>query len=153
MAAAYLQPGELIVTPHPTVVTTVLGSCVAVCLWDPHRGVGGMNHYLLARGQGEGMRGLRFGNVAIQELLRLLRARGCETTDLRAKIFGGADVLLAIRSGDHSLGAQNVQVAKHMLEEARIPVVSEDVRGRQGRKLVFHTHSGAAFVRLLGKAR
>jgi chemotaxis protein CheD len=150
---AYLQPGEMIVATRPTAVSTVLGSCVAVCLWDRRRAIGGMNHFLLAHGQGEGQQGRRFGNVATPELLRLMLSRGSDAADLVAKIFGGGDVLPGLRAGDDSLGARNVEVARQVLREHRVPVISEDVRGRHGRKLIFHSHDGAAFVRLLGSHR
>lgn len=151
LATAYVQPGELFGSTRPTAVTTVLGSCVAVCLFDPRRGIGGLNHYLLPHGDADSPRARRFGTVAIAELIAALAARGSQPKDLLAKVFGGADVLDAFRHGDDSLGARNVEVAYAVLKEQRIPVVSQDVRGQKGRKLIFHTHDGNAFVRLLGR--
>lgn len=148
---AYVQPGELFVSTRPTVVTTVLGSCVAVCLFDPRRSHGGLNHYLLPHGESGTPRSRRFGTVAITELIDALVARGSQPSDLLAKVFGGGDVLDAFRQGDDSLGARNVEAAYSVLQQQRIPVVSQDVRGQRGRKLIFHTHDGNAFVRLLGR--
>ena len=65
----YLHPGQLVVATQPMQVTTILGSCVAVCLWDPPLGIGGTNHYLLPVGLKTSSTGLRYGNVAIEELL------------------------------------------------------------------------------------
>lgn len=151
LAAVYVQPGGLCVGAAPTAVTTVLGSCVAVCLFDPHRGLGGLNHYLLPYGDGGGPRGCRFGNVAIEELISTLCSHGSRQSDLVAKIFGGADVLDAFRHGDDSLGARNVDVARALLQVKRIPIVAHDVRGERGRKLIFHTHDGNAYIKRLGR--
>lgn len=145
-AAIYLQPGELHAAAAPTVITTILGSCVAVCLFDPERGVGGMNHYLLAQPVRR-ERSTRFGSVAIEALLARLEELGAPARGLRAKVFGGAAVLGA-RPG-RTLGDENVALAVATLEARAVPIVAGDVGGTRGRKLVFHTHGGAAFVREL----
>jgi chemotaxis protein CheD len=146
-ATTYLHPGQIFVTADPTAVMTILGSCVAVCLWDGHLKVGGMNHYLLPYWVNERDASPRFGNVAIQRLLERLVALGSQAAHLQAKVFGGACVLEAFRARD--LGSKNVEVARRALQEAGIPVVYEDVGGQRGRKLVFHVDDGATSVKLL----
>ena len=59
----FLYPGQVFVTREPIVISTILGSCAAVCLWDRHKKAGGMNHYLLPDGQADGANRLRYGNV------------------------------------------------------------------------------------------
>jgi chemotaxis protein CheD len=146
-AAAYLHPGQFFAAAQPTAVTTILGSCVAICLWDPSLGVGGINHYLLPHWAGGAESSPRFGNVAFSRLMERLRALGAQPQNLQAKVFGGACVVEAFR-GQH-LGSKNVEVARRLLQEAGIPVVQEDVGGRKARKLVFHVDDGATAIKLL----
>ena len=145
----YLHPGQLAVSSESGVLTTVLGSCVSICLWDRVRRVGGMNHFLLPFRAGEAQASTRFGNVATYRLLSELAALGCEREDLRAKVFGGACVLEAFRHEEHNLGQQNVELARRLLKEADIPVIAEDVGGRRGRRLIFNTDDGGVLSRLL----
>lgn len=149
LPGVYLHPGQLVVATQPVQVTTILGSCVAVCLWDPSLGIGGTNHYLLPMGLKTASTGLRYGNVAIEELLERLKRAGAQVSRLRAKLFGGACVLDAMRSSTSQLGQKNVEIAREMLAKAGIPVVDEDVGGSRGRKLIFHPHEGCALVKLL----
>ena len=86
----FLYPGQVFVTRDPITISTILGSCAAVCLWDRHKRAGGMNHYLLPEGLDEGPNRLRYGNVANQELLNQVLALGCEIRNMQAKIFGGS---------------------------------------------------------------
>jgi chemotaxis protein CheD len=148
-AAVYLHPGKLYASREPSAVTTILGSCVAVCLWDPVQRIGGINHYLLPHGPGNGQSSERFGDVAIPSLIGKLLTLGSATWGLEAKLFGGACVIDAMRASDHNLGAKNVDVARQLLEEAGIPVVGGDVGGPKGRKLIFHSDDGTAWVKLL----
>lgn len=146
-ADVYLHPGQLYVSADPSAVTTILGSCIAVCLWDPVLRVGGTNHYLLPE-CGSGSSSPRFGNVAIRRLVEGMLSLGSQEQHLRAKVFGGACVLDAFVGGSH-LGAKNADLGLRILREEGIPVVAEDVGGRRGRKVVFHTDSGLALVRLI----
>ena len=123
---------------------TILGSCVAVCLWDRKAGVGGVSHYLLPQGVGKGMSAHRYGNLAIPELIRRVLAIGARSNALQAKIFGGA----CLNAGGVSrLSAENIELARTYLAEAQIAIVAEDVGGSQGRKLVFRIPDGEAWVK------
>ena len=148
-ATAYLHPGQLFVSAQSYAVTTILGSCVAVCLWDPVTRIGGINHFLLPTFSGEGIASPRFGNFAIKELLDQLAGLGSQKHNLLAKIFGGACVLEAFRDRQHQLGSKNIEVARALLESESIPLVGHDVGGQRGRKLIFHTDDGAAWVKAL----
>lgn len=148
-ATAYLHPGQLFVSAQSSAVITILGSCVAVCLWDPVTRIGGINHFLLPTFNGEGIASPRFGNIAIKELLDQLAGLGSQKHNLLAKIFGGACVLEAFRDRQHQLGSKNIEVARALLESESIPLVGHDVGGQRGRKLIFHTDDGAAWVKAL----
>lgn len=147
--AVYLHPGQVFVSASPAEVTTILGSCVAVFLWDPLLRVGGANHYLLPHGVGSGPSSSRFGNMALRHLIDDVLALGCRRSDLEAKVFGGACVLEALRGKGRHLGRKNVDVALAFLRREGIPVVAEDCGGGRGRKVVFHTDDGAAWVKRL----
>jgi chemotaxis protein CheD len=143
----YLHAGQLIATVSPTAITTVLGSCVAVCLHDPVTRVGGMNHFLLPM-HVERDRSPRFGNVAVPQLVEEVLRAGASRRTLVAKVFGGASVIAAITHG-RRLGEENAALAVRLLEEARIPVLDRDVGGSRGRKVVFLADEGTAWVRQL----
>jgi len=143
---AYLAPGRLYASAEDAQVTTILGSCVAVCLWDAQAQVGGVNHFLLPSGLPASP---RFGDSAVALLIGRLLELGAQRGRLAAKVFGGACVLEAFRAGEWSLGARNVEIAREELAAAGIPVVGEDVGGDRGRKLVFHVRTGSAWVRAI----
>lgn len=143
----YLHAGQLHAAATPTAITTVLGSCVAVCLHDPVARVGGMNHFLLPH-HADHAPSARFGAVAIPGLVDALVKAGASRGGLVAKIFGGASVIGALGQR-RPLGAENVHLAEQLLGEARIPVLDRDVGGVRGRKLVLFTDEGTAWVRLL----
>jgi chemotaxis protein CheD len=146
----FLYPGQLFVTRDPIVISTILGSCAAVCLWDRHKKAGGMNHYLLPDGLAEGPNRLRYGNVANPELLNQVLALGCEIGNLQAKVFGGSSAF-AINSSQ-SVGSRNVELAESFLRSAGIPVVEKEVSGKHGRRLVFQIIDGTTTTKSFDQA-
>jgi chemotaxis receptor (MCP) glutamine deamidase CheD len=132
------------------VLKTLLGSCVAVCLFDPTAKVGGMNHYALPRGSGDdGERpSTRFGVHAMELLMRAMRERGAAPHRLVAKVFGGSRVLeIGESAGD--VARRNIEFAHHVLDAEGIGIVAEDVGGRHARQIRFHTDSGRVFVKAI----
>ncbi len=149
-ADAYLHQGQVVAFATPTVVTTVLGSCVSVCLWDELSGVGGVNHFLLPEPAPGQAPSARYAAFAFEQLLARLVALKARPDRLQAKLFGGAT--LAKTPDATSLGLRNAEIARQLLEEHRIPVIAEDSGGGCGRKLRFETHTGTAWVRFLGES-
>jgi chemotaxis protein CheD len=147
--AFFLHPGRVFTSAEPCTVRTILGSCVAVCIWDSVLKAGGVNHFVLPYSAENGQGSPRFGNVAVQRLIADLLALGCEKRNLQAKVFGGASVIGAFREGRNQLGMKNIQIALDLLASEGIPVIAEDVGGQRGRKVVFQTHDGTAWVRRL----
>ena len=147
--AVYLHPGQVFVSPDPTEVTTILGSCVAVCVFDPVLHLGGTNHYVLPHWAGNGLSSARFGNVAVRSLIDKMLALGGQKQNLQAKVFGGACVVAAFRGREEHLGTKNADLALRTLRQEGIPVVADDVGGRRGRKVIFQTDTGVALVRLI----
>lgn len=146
-ATAFLHPGQLVASPTPLRVTTIVGSCISVCLWDASRRIGGANHFLLPFGGGTGDSALRFGNVAISQLIESLLELGAARTSLSAKVFGGACVIDAFLTRGQHLGTRNAQMATDVLGREGIPIVAFDTGGRRGRKIIFDTADGAVWVR------
>lgn len=145
----FLHAGQVFATASPTRISTVLGSCVAVCAWDPARGIGGINHFLLPHWVDSGMSSPRFGNVAVRLLVDELIDLGADVNGLRCKVFGGAHMMAGSEGREAGLGKDNVDVARKALGELGIPITAQDIGGRDGRKLIFHTDDGAAWVKKL----
>ena len=145
----YLHPGQLYATGEGAMVTTILGSCVAVCLYDPVSQIGGVNHFLLPVAGADGQKSPRFGNVAVPDLVARVVKLGAERKRLQAKLFGGANVIEAFRDRENHLGTQNVCIARELLAAEEIPVIGEDVGGQKGRKLVFLTDDGSVWIKEL----
>jgi chemotaxis protein CheD len=144
----FVHPGQVAASATSCHYTTILGTCVSVCLFDPVASVGGLNHFLLPYGAGPGFTGTRYGNVAMERLLSELRTLGALRERLQAKVFGG------MTSRQHQdpardLGASNVAFALQWLEQNAIPVLARDTGGQHGRKLLFHSQDGTAWVKHL----
>jgi len=137
-----LWAGDILVSDKRIRMTTVLGSCVSVCLFDSLRCFGGMNHYLLPS-PGEGG---RHGEWSIRELYQRMLALGSHPRNLQAKVFGGGSPL-ALANDVSAIGMANARVAFDILGKLRVSVVGESVGGNAGMRLYFENWSGLALVR------
>ena len=146
----YLYPGALFAQKGEHIVTTILGSCVAVCLWDPVLHIGGINHYMLALWNGEGLPSPKYGNIAIAKLIEKILGLGSRKENLKAKVFGGGEVLQS-SSGILNVSQRNIELAKQMLQQEKIPILSSDVGGNLGRKLKFNTETGKVLLKKIQK--
>lgn len=149
MERVFLLPGELCVSEEPMFMATLLGSCVAVCLYDKQTGVAGMNHFLRDKLDAPNEPQGKFGDASTTFLVKSLLAKGCSARGLEAKLYGGGAVVgnLGVGAG---IGAQNIVVARRVLERYNIPVVAEDVGGKHGRKVYFNTRTFNVEVRQIG---
>jgi chemotaxis protein CheD len=143
----YLLPGQLHATAEPCQISTILGSCVAVCLFDRSRLAGGMNHFLLPSSRKGEVDSLRFADTATVALLEKLLALGCRLENVTAKIFGGSALFRGKDRYPESLGAKNVAATIRLMENAGIPIVAQETGGDHGRKVVFDTDDGVAWSR------
>ncbi len=141
----HLNPCMLVARREEVEVTTILGSCVSVCLWNPRLACGGMNHYMLPLWNGDGLPTPKYGNVAIEKLIERLQQLGCRKDDLVAKCFGGASMIQGT-SGLMQIGERNIEVAVDLLDRHRISTVAHQVGGLQGRKISFNTRTGVVLV-------
>jgi chemotaxis protein CheD len=140
--AVKILPGEFYVDNQDLMVMTTLGSCIAVCLWDSHAGVGGMNHFMLP--EGDGASG-RYGSFAMELLINELLKRGALRSRLQAKVFGGAAVIQSAIGTQ--VGERNARFALDYLQGEHIAVLGQDVLGPHPRQVCFLPHSGRAMVR------
>ena len=140
--SVYLHPGQIYAASHAALVSTVLGSCVAVCLWDPIARIGGMNHFLLPTGKGP-----RYANEAMPQLIEEMTSRGAFVARIVAKVFGGACVIPGFSGSRRAIGSQNTDAALQFLTAHSIPLRATQTGGSRGRKLLFHTGTGQAYVK------
>ncbi|NOZ25167.1 MAG: chemotaxis protein CheD [Nitrospirae bacterium] len=141
-----LNIGDVVVTTEPSILETVLGSCVSVCLWDERLKIGGMNHFMLPRVFNTMKNGTCCGPESMEKLISTFMASGASIKDIKAKIFGGGKVISCFGQA-YDVGIENVTVAKKMLLDYGIPIVGECTGLDLGRKIVFYSATGRVFVR------
>jgi len=134
----FIYPGKLYASKIPYQLSTILGSCVAICLWDSTKQIGGMNHYMLPLWNGDGLASPKYGNVAVENLIRKLLFFGCNKKNIKAKIFGGASVIKNTNDF-YNIGERNIQIADEMLQKAGIKIVARSTGGDRGRKIMMDT--------------
>jgi chemotaxis protein CheD len=144
--AVKVLPGEFFVHDEDVAIMTTLGSCIAACLWDRERKVGGMNHFMLPDGAGAADGG-RYGSYAMELLINELIKRGASRLTLEAKVFGGGAVIAGMTT--INVGERNTQFVLDYLKTERIAVVSKDVLDVYPRKVCFLPASGKAMVKRL----
>jgi len=145
----YLERGHIYVSSGAGAVQTVLGSCVSVCLWDAEVRCGGMNHFVFPQTTQKEQATPRYGNVAMIALIKLMHEEGCNLSTMSAHIIGGGHP----DGESESIGSKNVEIARKVLKEKGINVLSEDVGGSVGRKVVFDLATGHVAVLKVHKLR
>lgn len=142
--AVKVLPGEYYVSSEDLVVMTVLGSCIAACIWDGKARTGGMNHFMLPEGEdGSG----RYGSYAMELLINEMLKLGARRETMQAKVFGGGQVMAGFTT--MNVGERNTKFVLDYLATERIPVVSQDVLDIHPRKVCFFPVTGKALVKRL----
>ncbi|ANA40731.1 MULTISPECIES: chemotaxis protein CheD [Geobacter] len=144
----YLKPGEFHFATKPTVVTTVLGSCVSVTMFDVFSRAAAICHALLPDGPRDDA--FRYVDSSIFRMLEMFMSRGITPRQLQVKLFGGSDMLGATASRP-GVGSRNVDIAHQVLASEGLEVVAADVGGTRGRKLFFYTHTGEVLLKRLNR--
>lgn len=145
----FLYPGALFLNAEPYLITTILGSCIAICLYDRVLRIGGMNHYMLPLWNGQGLASPRYGNIAIKKLLDNMEAMGSSRANIKAKVFGGAEII-STNISQFMIGDRNISIAKDILYEEKIQIVASSVGGKLGRKIIFDTYTGEVRQKFVG---
>jgi len=143
--------GKVEASSEPVLLQTVLGSCVAVCLYDPAKRIGGMNHILVPGSANSGRCGGRCGVHAMELLINALMNLGADRRRFVAKAFGAGNVL-PVFSG-LTVGEMNANFVRNFLETERIPLVGERLGGEQAVRVNFHTYTGKARVHTVDGSR
>lgn len=146
----FLYPGAIYLTHEPSLVTTILGSCVSICLYDSVLKIGGINHFMLPLWNGQGLASPRYGNIAIEKIIMKLANLGSSKENMKAKVFGGAEII-STNINQFMIGERNIRIAKDMLREEGIPIVSSSIGGKLGRKIIFNTQTGEVRQKFVGK--
>lgn len=134
----YLFPGKLAAFKEETQISTLLGSCVSVALFDPETKIGGLNHYLLPELGPNDMGNPRYGTSAIKMLIEEMVRLGASESRLQAKVYGGGNVIAVSPVGE-SIGRRNIEIAEQLLREHGIRIVEKNVGGESGRTLKLNT--------------
>lgn len=139
-----IGPGELYVTKNKEVIKTLLGSCVAACLYDATNRVIGMNHFLLVKDKSQkgtdimNTRAGYYGIHAMELLINTMMKQGANRKHLKAKLFGGGNVLRMVNEVDFfNIGRMNSQFVLDFMESEKIPVVAQDLEKDYGRIIFF----------------
>lgn len=154
-----IDPGEHYVSRKPEVISTLLGSCVAVCLYDSVNGVFGMNHFLLAYKQQTANTPIiqsdygRYGIFSMELLINDMMKKGADRTQLKAKCFGGGNVLKLREDSWNrpTVGDVNVQFVREFLKNENIPIVSACLGGDYGRNVHFLGSDFSVYIKKIGR--
>lgn len=144
----YIHIGEYHVSRRPEIISTVVGSCVAVCLFDADSGIAGMNHILLpgSIGMADFSISAKYGMNAMELLIAKMMKLGADRNKIIAKAFGGACTLSAMDSKNH-IGKKNADFVVKFLEKEGLKLSSCSLGGVMGRKVNFHTDTGSVFIK------
>ncbi len=143
-----INMGEFYASREPEVIYTLLGSCIAVCLFDPVQKIGGMNHFLLPGEAhlGQFNNSARYGINAMEHLINRIVELGGVRKRLQAKLFGGGHVL-AVVSKEYGVGDKNIKFAREYLANEKIRIISEDVAGEDTRRIYLEANSFNMFLK------
>lgn len=148
--SVHIAQGEFATAVGPdTSISTILGSCVATCLYDESTQIGGMNHFLLPDGAGASLNSARFGVNAMELLINALIKQGAFRNQLKAKVFGGGRMI----AGLTDVGQKNARFVIEFLRREEIHCVAQSLGGTQARRVEFWPGTGRARQRLLGETQ
>lgn len=150
--AAKILPGELYVSTHGEMISTVLGSCISVCIRDKRKGIGGMNHFMLPQnnefsseswGNNPITSASRYGNWAMEYLINAILKRGGEKKDFEVKVFGGGQMMAKMTD----IGQKNILFVYQYLAEEQMKIEASDVGDVYARKVLYFPDTGSVKVR------
>ncbi len=150
----YIGPGEAAVSREPVIISTLLGSCISVALFDPGLAAGGLNHFLLpfAKSGSVFSESGRYGIHAMELLINDLLKLGVSRRGIRAKVFGGSAMLSYREKTVYNVPRMNIQFIFEFLDLEKIPVDSYSVGGDLPRKILFFSHTGKVLLRFTRKS-
>ncbi len=146
--------GDFYTSKEDIVISTILGSCVAVCLLDRQNKIAGMNHIILPGKTNSTVfdTQTRYSINAMEILINDMMKKGADRYKLKAKIFGGAHVLNGL-DRKHEVGPQISDFVVQFLELERIPIMARDLGGDRPRKIFFFTDTGRVSVKKIAPTK
>lgn len=136
----------------PEVLTTVLGSCIGLCLYVPAQRVGGLLHLMMPSAGDQAVhpdcKKAKYADTGVAELIRMLRSTyGVQTSEMTAKMFGGAKVLQGV---ERNIGAENAEAVRNLLRSAGIPIKAVCTGGERGYRIKFNLENGKVLCQIFG---
>jgi len=147
-----IKPGHIFVSEKPAMISAVLGSCVSVCIYDNRLKIGGMNNFRLPVAEHSSRSTACYGNIATSALINMMIDTGSKVKYLEAQIFGGSSQPDS-PAPKKDIAQDNIKIARNILKKKGIPIVSQDIGGEKGRKIVFDTISNQILVLKVDKIR
>ena len=151
-----ILPGEFYSTDKPVLISTVLGSCISIALYDPDLKLGGLNHFMLPttnrtqeisiEEQG------RYGDFAMELLLNDMFKKGAKKENLKAKVFGGGNVLDDGGFHKNRTGLNNISFALEYLQTENIPIIANDTGGIFPRKIFYDPQTSKIFLKRIQRS-
>ncbi len=146
--------GGYYVSKEPSVVKTILGSCISVCLFESENKIGGMNHFMLPESKDldnvDDYNNTRYGIYAMEVIMNEILKLGGKKSNITAKIFGGGNVLPGLTSNVLKIADKNINFAKKFLSDENIPIITEDIGGNTPRKVFFFNTENKIMLKKLG---
>lgn len=146
----FLLPGEMIVTSQAMKISSILGSCVSVCLFSPEGNVAGMNHFMLPYNPRNDSNRLRYGDTSIEDMIHKMIRTGALYKNISAQIYGGSSMFINSDNG-FRIGEKNIKSALKSLEKLEIPIIFKETGGNTGRRVIFDTSAGIITSMMIGK--
>lgn len=139
-----LNLGEHYITPSEKIISTILGSCISVCLYDEENDINGMNHFVLPKqSESNVLNRFRYGEHSLPGLVKEMIGRGALKKNLKAKVFGGGNIINHIEG----VGRKNIDYVRNFLTNEKIPIINEDLGGSHGRRIYFDTITKKVYVK------
>jgi chemotaxis protein CheD len=153
----YLKPGEIFISDKPSVVKTILGSCISVTMFNSRLRIGSICHGMLPEcNEMNGsncacLKGIRYVDCSIRKMLEELHSMGILNDEIEVKLFGGADMFKTIlcKPNTINVGEQNIKAAFKIMGDSNLRLVASDIGGSSGREIIFIPNTGEVFLKKL----
>ena len=146
----FVLPGEMAISRQPVEIATLLGSCIAICLYNKKVKAGGLNHFMLPTGDKESMKG-KYGDYATEKLIEMMLRLDPNVRNLEASVYGGAAVVGHLNTGV-GIGIKNIEMAETTLNKYGIRIARREVGGENGRRILFNSETGQTDMRLIERS-
>lgn len=144
----FLKPGDIYVSDMPTMVSTILGSCIALTIFNKRLKIGGICHAMLPKSPYAKEHSVfRYVDSSIFYMLNKFERLGIRRDEIELKLLGGADVIDRVNDDTASIGQKNIEIALEIIRNENLQLTVSDVGGKMGRKVHFYTHTGKVLLK------